>query len=272
MQVKLELEVTLTPEAEVSSTVANNNSNNSSDSDHSNETPLISTINTPTVIPPTTIVCLPTMVSVPNSGTQKVNNIQATYINAPSLIAQKQQQQQQLQTQLIQSQQQAFGKTMQRTQQIQLPQSTHITQGPINQRAAIVASSSSLPYLQLQTTQPLRAVQQTANATTINLKQQQLQQQLKIQNKGGRGSRTHNNNRPPPGAVNLERSYQICQAVIQNSPNRHHLKAQLRPPPSLLTASNNTNANNSVVAPVTIKKEDITISATRTTYKVNLII
>lgn len=51
--------------------------------------------------------------------------------------------------------------------------------------------------------------------------------------KRGRGSRT-TNDRPPPGAVNLERSYEICRAVIQNSPNRHQLKAQLRPPPSML--------------------------------------
>lgn len=52
--------------------------------------------------------------------------------------------------------------------------------------------------------------------------------------KRGRGSRT-TSDRPPPGAVNLERSYEICRAVIQNSPNRHQLKAQLRPPPSMLT-------------------------------------
>lgn len=51
--------------------------------------------------------------------------------------------------------------------------------------------------------------------------------------KRGRGSRTISD-RPPPGAVNLERSYEICRAVIQNSPNRHQLKAQLRPPPSML--------------------------------------
>ncbi|XP_050426407.1 putative Polycomb group protein ASXL3 isoform X2 [Adelges cooleyi] len=38
----------------------------------------------------------------------------------------------------------------------------------------------------------------------------------------------------PPGAVNLERSYQICQAVIQNSPNRNQLRCQLKPPPSML--------------------------------------
>lgn len=52
--------------------------------------------------------------------------------------------------------------------------------------------------------------------------------------KRGRGSRTITD-RPPPGAVNLERSYEICRAVIQNSPNRHQLKAQLRPPPSLIS-------------------------------------
>ncbi|XP_071448971.1 polycomb group protein Asx isoform X1 [Hetaerina americana] len=42
---------------------------------------------------------------------------------------------------------------------------------------------------------------------------------------------------PPPGAVNLERSYQICQAVIQNSPNRDQLRCQLKPPPSSLLAA-----------------------------------
>lgn len=47
---------------------------------------------------------------------------------------------------------------------------------------------------------------------------------------GGRG-RGQVGSKPPPGAVNLERSYQICQAVIQNSPNRHQLRCQLRPPP-----------------------------------------
>lgn len=42
-----------------------------------------------------------------------------------------------------------------------------------------------------------------------------------------------NSQRPPPGTINLERSYQICQAVIQNSanPNRQQLNNQLKPPP-----------------------------------------
>lgn len=46
--------------------------------------------------------------------------------------------------------------------------------------------------------------------------------------------RNQNSHRPPPGTVNLERSYQICQAVIQNSPNRHQLNCQLKPPPTSL--------------------------------------
>ncbi|GBP36826.1 Polycomb protein Asx [Eumeta japonica] len=48
-------------------------------------------------------------------------------------------------------------------------------------------------------------------------------------------NRNRSSNKVPPGAVNLERSYQICQAVIQNSPNRDALRGQLRPPPALLT-------------------------------------
>lgn len=43
----------------------------------------------------------------------------------------------------------------------------------------------------------------------------------------------NNSTKTPPGTVNLERSYQICQAVIANSPNREQLKAQLRLPPGL---------------------------------------
>lgn len=54
--------------------------------------------------------------------------------------------------------------------------------------------------------------------------------------KGGRYSRSASN-KPPPGAVNLERSYQICQAVIQSSPNREQLEAQLKPPPSMLASA-----------------------------------
>ncbi|XP_076223970.1 transcriptional regulator additional sex combs isoform X1 [Nomia melanderi] len=53
-------------------------------------------------------------------------------------------------------------------------------------------------------------------------------------NKEQGGGRSRTTTKEPPGAVNLERSYQICQAVIQSSPNRDQLKAHLKPPPSLL--------------------------------------
>lgn len=68
--------MTTTPEMEVSSTVINSISNNSSDSDQSNEmqsivaAPASKVI--PTVIPPTTLVCLPTVVSMPNSQIQQL--------------------------------------------------------------------------------------------------------------------------------------------------------------------------------------------------------
>lgn len=54
------------------------------------------------------------------------------------------------------------------------------------------------------------------------------------------GTRTSSRttSKQPPGAVNLERSYQICQAVIQNSPNRNSLKGHLKPPPSTLIGKN----------------------------------
>ncbi|XP_055621187.1 polycomb protein Asx isoform X5 [Toxorhynchites rutilus septentrionalis] len=61
---------------------------------------------------------------------------------------------------------------------------------------------------------------------------------------GRRGGRT-SSSRLPPGAVNLERSYQICQAVIQNSPNRHQLRAQLKPPQAFLGSSNSNSSNSS---------------------------
>lgn len=78
--------------------------------------------------------------------------------------------------------------------------------------------------------------------------------------KRGRGSRT-TNDRPPPGAVNLERSYEICRAVIQNSPNRHQLKAQLRPPPSMLAktvqiTTSSTTAQNATVTKFVKKLTD----------------
>ncbi|KAK9510570.1 hypothetical protein O3M35_005319 [Rhynocoris fuscipes] len=159
--VKLELEVTLTPEVDnqVSSTVGQSCSGGGNRSVTVNEMRSATPV---TVIPPTTIVCLP----------QAPPTVSAS--PAPPLAA---------------------------------PPPLHTS-----------SSSSALPYLALTTSTPVRAVP------------------TKTVTKGASGGRHTNRNshKPPPGAVNLERSYQICQAVIQNSPNRHQLRCQLKPPPSLL--------------------------------------
>lgn len=121
-----------------------------------------------------------------------------------------------------------------------------------SQPIQVAINSSSLPY-QLamnSSTQPMRIVaqptrmkitasnpQQSTNATTATITTTATTTTKSASSGGGRGNRG-GSNRPPPGAVNLERSYQICQAVIQNSPNRHQLKAQLRPPPSMLATPN----------------------------------
>lgn len=229
IQVKLELEVTLTPEPEVSSTVVSNNSTNSCDSDQSssNEDNLMKSSSSsssmsvmPTVIPPTTIVCLP---SLPNSLPHNTANMHAaTYIttqNANAVVVPPT-----VQKQFVQ-QSGVYSSNANQQQQQQQQHRVAVQQQP---RTAVVASSSSIPYLSIATTQPLRAVPNTT------------QNRPKLpQQKSGRGR--SNSNKPPPGAVNLERSYQICQAVIQNSPNRHQLKGQLRPPPSMLGPTVVTN-------------------------------
>ncbi|CAH2066315.1 unnamed protein product, partial [Iphiclides podalirius] len=75
----------------------------------------------------------------------------------------------------------------------------------------------------------------TNNCTTVA---QSLRSGAKKSKPGKESNRSRSSNKVPPGAVNLERSYQICQAVIQNSPNRDALRGQLRPPPALLTRPN----------------------------------
>lgn len=171
-QVKLELEVTLTPEivssdSLVTSTVGGTTSSGS----NSTVTPAVSKTVT-TVIPPTTIVCLP-----------------------PSVVS----------TAMLNQNNQASPATA------------------VVPRPGMVQSSSALPYLALSTSQPIRAVPTHSKS--------------KSKTSQTNSNRNRSNNKPPPGAVNLERSYQICQAVIQNSPNRDQLRCQLKPPPSLLAAA-----------------------------------
>ncbi|XP_014479823.1 PREDICTED: putative Polycomb group protein ASXL3 isoform X5 [Dinoponera quadriceps] len=89
----------------------------------------------------------------------------------------------------------------------------------------------------------------TVSSRSSRLSNQSNQRGSRNNNKD-QGGRSRSSTKEPPGAVNLERSYQICQAVnvnpthklytkcmkkvIQSSPNRDQLKAHLKPPPSLL--------------------------------------
>lgn len=178
-QVKLELEVTLTPEIPRSDTIITSTINTNSCGTSLSVTPSISKTLT-TVIPPTTIVCLPSAVNTAPMLHSTVNEV---------------------------------------TQCASIP------------RTGMVQSSSALPYLALSTSQPIRAVSTHSKS--------------KPKSQHGGSSRNRGSNKPPPGAVNLERSYQICQAVIQNSPNRDQLRGQLKPPPSLLAAAHaNSNKKN----------------------------
>lgn len=136
----------------ITSTVSSSNGANST------VTPSVSKTVT-TVIPPTTIVCLPSVVST-GSLVNPVNESQCV---------------------------------------------------PTLPRPGMVQSSSALPYLALSTSQPIRAVPAHTKAKPKS-------------SQSGGSNRNRGSNKPPPGAVNLERSYQICQAVIQNSPNRDQLR------------------------------------------------
>ena len=99
------------------------------------------------------------------------------------------------------------------------------------------------PLVQPQQHQLIKTIQQQHQQLqqqqvqqTQQLQQHQLQQQQQLHLHPRTGTRAPTNQRPPPGSVNLERSYQICQAVIQNSPNRHQLNCQLKPRPTSLLA------------------------------------
>ncbi|VEN55611.1 unnamed protein product [Callosobruchus maculatus] len=186
-RVKLELEVTLTPEIVTSDSMITSTVG----SGHGTEPTVTSAgpKTLTTVIPPTTIVCLPSAVTT--APLLHNNNVaMAALIND--------------------------------------------TQGARLGSASRLQSSSAVPYLALTPGQAIRGG--AAGAVKARPK-----------GTGGTGGsssggstrsgRSSASNKPPPGAVNLERSYQICQAVIQNSPNRDQLRCQLKPPPSLLAAA-----------------------------------
>ncbi|XP_049857204.1 uncharacterized protein LOC126337002 isoform X2 [Schistocerca gregaria] len=200
--VKLELEVTLTPETvtNAESMVTSSVGGLPQNASAALPTPTVSKTNIATVIPPTTIVCLPSVVSAPNLMNQHTSQLTGC-VSVPS-------------------------------------------NGIINSnlpKTAAVASSSAVPYLALSSTTPVRALPTHIPKSQMKSKPVRETSQVSSggQSGGGRSSRG-SSNKPPPGAVNLERSYQICQAVIQNSPNRDQLRCQLKPPPSLLAANSNT--------------------------------
>uniref|UniRef100_A0A7G3AT95 Putative phd domain of transcriptional enhancer n=1 Tax=Lutzomyia longipalpis TaxID=7200 RepID=A0A7G3AT95_LUTLO len=284
-QVKLELEVTLTPEAEVSSTVVSQ-----ADSDGSNENVSIAKAisrQTPTVFPPTTIVCLPTAMT---SVSQNSNATHSTTKHPLTIMTQSQPTGTVAQAKVLQhvntSVNEKFPTTMilttstgQKEQPIVMAavkqEVQHVNQEIHLQkpRAAVVASSSSVPFLSLTAAQPLRSVANVVNQVAGRAKMTTVGAGNK-----GTGGRRSQSNKPPPGAVNLERSYQICQAVIQNSPNRHQLKHQLRPPPSMLAAtsgnsgSDNSNSSESGSSNCSKKEEQtqhgVVTSTNRTIYKI----
>jgi hypothetical protein len=140
---------------------------------------------------------------------------------------------------------------------------------PLQQRFPISVANNQQQQVQLtpqQQHQLLQLQQLQQNQTHLQINPvaiggnnllQKHHKKLDIGSVKGRGTRI-STNRPPPGAVNLERSYQICQAVIQNSPNRHQLRAQLKPPAHFLAAAVNSNSNGPTTTITTIKREDKT--------------
>ncbi|XP_043469306.1 polycomb protein Asx isoform X2 [Leptopilina heterotoma] len=114
----------------------------------------------------------------------------------------------------------------------------HQNHGPnaiVIQHQAPIAAQSRQIVATLQSQQPQQQTQQYPVVAVSSRPSRSTQggQRSRASNKE-QGGRARSSTKEPPGAVNLERSYQICQAVIQSSPNRDQLKAHLKPPPSLL--------------------------------------
>ena len=103
-----------------------------------------------------------------------------------------------------------------------------------NQQIFTTTQPTQATVLQQQTPQQLQP--QQLQPQNLNQLQNQFSQNQQISLHPR--MRSLHQQRPPPGSVNLERSYQICQAVIQNSPNRHQLNCHLKPPPTSLLGGN----------------------------------
>lgn len=125
---------------------------------------------------------------------------------------------------------------LQQTQPVTLPNNVAPQQQPPQVTVPVTRTTA---FAQRVTHQATRLPMTTQQQVTVRPQKKDVNSITSVaSNNKGRGGRANNTGgRPPPGAVNLERSYQICQAVILNSPNRHQLKAQLRPPQEFLAAS-----------------------------------
>ncbi|XP_006624946.1 putative Polycomb group protein ASXL3 isoform X2 [Apis dorsata] len=107
------------------------------------------------------------------------------------------------------------------------------------QNTIVIQHQASAPTQPRQVVATIQQQQYPGGTVTVSSRSsrssnQSNQRGSRSNNKEQGGGRSRSTTKEPPGAVNLERSYQICQAVIQSSPNRDQLKAHLKPPPSLL--------------------------------------
>ncbi|EDS40454.1 conserved hypothetical protein [Culex quinquefasciatus] len=163
---------------------------------------------------------------------QLIRGQNAAIINSVQQLQQVQQQQQQQQQQAAQAQAQAQAQALanQQAQQAAATVGANVVIGPTPRKTRVeITGSGTVP-----------AIAATA-AASGSIPGSSAPVGPGGSRRGGRTSST----RLPPGAVNLERSYQICQAVIQNSPNRHQLRAQLKPPQAFLASSNSNSSNSS---------------------------
>lgn len=263
-QLKLELEVTLTPEIVnsenmVSSTVGTRPSRSNSPSCISTPTSINTAImprlTIPSrsvtravstgILPKTTIVCLPHLPSTSASQyqhepCQSVETIQHTQQIPASFLHQ-----QQLLLQQQQQQQQATNTVYSVPHMVRAVAATSAagSAGLIAQMPG-TNSNAQLPYLTLPNniTGQTTRVSMDGSTTTSCHKSKKKTSSSSSRSSNPRSISQRDSKPPPPGAVNLERSYQICQAVIQNSPNRDQLRGQLKPPPSALLATATVNA------------------------------
>jgi hypothetical protein len=125
----------------------------------------------------------------------------------------------------------------QQTEQILIPNPM-----PATQQTVVINPQSSIGNIFVRQKRPQQVFQQhqqpingthtLLTTTSMNQSSNQLAIAQRPRQLQSNNNNNNNNNKTPPGSVNLERSYQICQAVIQNSsnPNRQQLNNQLKVP------------------------------------------